>query len=205
MSESSDRHIWMWTVSSKGAGIEAQSLACGVIKRWITTVPTLPMALSIKEFILVGLWGGGPNGGSKPLVSSLKDESCSCPFTASLSSGSHGRGGFPVPDHATKMLHQLRSDCESKNLYSLGYFSQVICSNCDKKSHYHNSADHNWAGLMSTELLSGMELIACLLWGGNPDNFQGWKVISCESIAARALSRLPLLCTLKVFIQYIFR
>lgn len=164
------------------------------------------MGLPITEFILMGPWGDGPNGGSRLLGLIIEG------WILLLSSYSLSACLAPTEEVAP-LHHTLLPWCSaslcltvSQNLYSLGYFSQVICSNCDKKSHYHNSADHNWAGLMSTELLSGMELIACLLWGGNPDNFQGWKAISCESIAPRALSKLLLLHThwKFLFVQHIF-
>lgn len=139
-----DRHIWI--VPSKGACVEAQSLACGAIKRWITTGPTLPMGLSITEFILMGLPGGGPNGGSRPLGIIIEG------WILLLSSYILSACLAPMEEVAF-LHHTLSPRCSaslcltvSQNLYSLGYFSQVICSNCDKKSHYHNSADHNWAG-----------------------------------------------------------
>lgn len=116
--ESLARHIWI--VPSKGLCVEAQSLACGVLKRWITTVPNLPMGLSITEFILMGLPGGDPNGGSRPLGLIIEG------WILLLSSYSLSACLAPMEEVAFLHHSQLMFGCEPKPLIFRLFFSGYL-------------------------------------------------------------------------------
>lgn len=163
--------------TSKGTYVEAQSLACGVIKRWITTVPTLPTGLSFKEFITMRLSGGGPNRRNRPL--GLIIEGC----ILLLNSYSLSACLSPM-EEAAFLYHNLLPQCStgscltvSQNLYSLGYFSQVIWSSCDKKKvslSQQCRSQLSWVNEHGAAVWNGVNCLFTVRW-------KSWQLSELES------------------------
>lgn len=117
--------------------------------------------------------------------------------------GSHGRGSFPEPyGDATMILYQLMFDCEWKIFILLLIFLTLCVVTVLSLLSQQCRSELSWVNEHEAAVWSKINCLFTARW--KSWQLSGWKVISCESVARKALSQ-PLLPTHQqcLFTQYI--